>query len=156
SVAGLAKQLSPDFDLTANPWLFHHFTSALDHSLLRTLNHGLDFIGSKNSFSININLSTALSPAFTKFDERLPAVARGHVVLEIHISDLMEHFNLYRELLDIANRGEYRICIDGLNEFWASQIDFNSFGCDYAKMYWSSAMAAQEPDMERAFLNVIA
>lgn len=155
SIKGLQDRLSPDFDLSANRWLFNYFTSSLDQSLLRSLNHGLDFIGNE-SIGININLSTALSSSFLKFDERLPAAYRGKVILEINKVDLIENLPLYRELLDFAIKREYRICIDGLNEFWVSQLDFESLGCDYAKVFWSGDMLSLDPDLERAFLDKVA
>jgi hypothetical protein len=155
SIKGLQDRLSPDFDLSANRWLFNYFTSSLDQSLLRSLNHGLDFIGNE-SVGININLSTALSTSFLKFDERLPAAYRGKVILEINKVDLIENLPLYRELLDFAIKREYRICIDGLNEFWVSQLDFESLGCDYAKVFWTSDMLSLDSDLERAFLDKVA
>ena len=154
SIKGLQDRLSPDFDLSANRWLFNYFTSSLDQSLLRSLNHGLDFIGNE-SIGININLATALSSTFLKFDERLPAAFRGKVVLEINKGDLIENLALYRELLDFAIKREYRICIDGLNEFWVTQLDFESLGCDYAKIFWSNDIFTMEGDMERAFLDKV-
>ncbi len=155
TIKGLQDRLSPDFDLLADRWLFNHFTASLDQSLLRSLNHGLDFMGNE-SIGININLSTALSPAFMKFDERLPAAYRGKVVLEISKGDLMEHLHLYRQLLHFAHDREYRICIDGLNEFWATQFDFEALGCHYAKIFWSNDLITLEGDMERAFLDKLA
>lgn len=152
SIKGIQDRLSPDFDLLANRWLFNYFTASLDQSLLRSLNHGLDFIGNE-SIGININLSTAMSTSFMKFDERLPPTYRGKVILEIGKVDLIENMSLYRELLDFAIKREYRICIDGLNEFWVSQLDFDALGCDYAKVFWTSDMLALDPDLERAFLD---
>ncbi len=154
SIAGLQAKLSPDFDLGANRWLFNHFTASLDRSMLRSLNHGLEFIG-KERIGLNINLSTALSPAFLKFDERLPAGFRGNVILEINKGDLMENLHLYRELLGFANERSYRICIDGLDAFWARQFDFEALGCDYAKIFWSNELMTLEPEEERAFLDKI-
>ena len=84
---------------------------------------------------------------------RLPAQFRGRVILEINKGDLIENLALYRELLDFAIKREYRICIDGLNEFWVTQLDFESLGCDYAKVFWSNDLMALEGDMERAFLE---
>lgn len=155
SIAGLQAKLSPDFDLSANRWLFNYFTASLDRSMLRSLNHGLDFIG-KERIGLNINLSTALSPAFLKFDERLPATFRGNVVLEINKGDLMENLQLYRELLGFAAERDYRICIDGLDAFWAQQFDFESLGCDYAKIFWSNELITLELEAERALLDKIA
>jgi hypothetical protein len=154
SIKGLQDRLSPDFDLMANRWLFNYFTASLDQSLLRSLNHGFDFIGNEN-FGINVNLTTALSSAFIKFDERLPAAFRGKVVLEINKGDLIENLPLYRELLDFAIKREYRICIDGLNEFWVTQLDFDSLGCDYAKVFWTNDLTTLDPDTERVFLDKI-
>ena len=155
SIKGLQDRLSPDFDLAANRWLFNYFTASLDQSLLRSLNHGLDFIGNE-TIGININLTTALSTAFLKFDERLPAAFRGKVVLEINKGDLIENLGLYRELVDFAIKREYRLCIDGLNEFWVTQLDFDSLSCDYAKVFWSNDLLSLDPDMERAFLDKVA
>jgi len=152
TIKGLQERLSPDFDLSANRWLFNHFTSSLDNSLLRSLNHGLDFMGNE-SIGININLSTALGPAFQKFDERLPAAFRGKVVLEINKGDLMENLPLYRQLLRLAADREYRICIDGLNDFWVAQFDLEALGCDYAKVFWSNDLLSLEGERERAFLE---
>jgi EAL domain-containing protein (putative c-di-GMP-specific phosphodiesterase class I) len=154
SIKELQTRLSPDFDLSANRWLFNHFTSSLDHCLLRSLNHGLEFMGNE-SIGININLSTALSPAFLKFDERLPAAYRGKVVLEINKADLFENLRLYRELLDFVQKREYRVCIDGLDEFWLRQFDVEALGCDYAKVFWSNNLVTMEGDEERAFRDKV-
>jgi EAL domain-containing protein (putative c-di-GMP-specific phosphodiesterase class I) len=154
TIKGLQARLSPDFDLSANRWLFNYFTSSLDQSLLRSLNHGLEFMGNE-SIGININLSTAMGPAFQKFDERLPAAFRGKVVLEINKGDLMENLQLYRELLAFAADREYRLCIDGLNDFWVTQFDLEALGCDYAKVFWSNDLLALEGDRERAFLEKV-
>jgi EAL domain-containing protein (putative c-di-GMP-specific phosphodiesterase class I) len=155
SIKGLQEKLSPDFDLSANRWLFNHFSASLDRSLLRSLNHGLEFIGNE-SFGININLSTALSADFQKFDERLPAAYRGRVILEINKGDLMEHLDLYRQLLAFASKRDYRICLDGLNDFWVTQFDLEALGCDYAKVFWSNDLLGLEGDAERGFLDKIA
>jgi EAL domain-containing protein (putative c-di-GMP-specific phosphodiesterase class I) len=154
TIKGLQERLSPDFDLSANRWLFNYFTASLDQSLLRSLNHGLDFMGNE-SIGINMNLATALSPAFEKFDERLPAAFRGKVVLEISKGDLMENLHLYRQLLSFADKREYRICIDGLNEFWVTQFDLEALGCDYAKIFWSNELLTLEGDRERAFRDKV-
>jgi EAL domain-containing protein (putative c-di-GMP-specific phosphodiesterase class I) len=154
SIKELQTRLSPDFDLSANRWLFNHFTSSLDHCLLRSLNHGLEFMGNE-SIGININLATALSPAFQKFDERLPAAYRGKVVLEINKADLFENLRLYRELLDFVQKREYRVCIDGLDEFWLRQFDVEALGCDYAKVFWSNNLVTMEGDEERAFRDKV-
>ena len=155
SIADLQAKLSPDFDLMANRWLFRHFSVSLDRSLLRTLKHGLEFIG-KERIGLNMNLTTVLSPAFQRFDEHLPATFRGRVVIEINKGDLMENLHLYRSLLTFAARNDYKICLDGLDTYWATHFDLEALGCDYAKVFWSTDMMTMEPEHERPFLDKVA
>jgi hypothetical protein len=76
-------------------------------------------------------------------------------VLEIAASDVMENIHLYRDLLEFTSRRDYRICIDGLDDFWCCQFDFEALGCDYAKLFWSNDLLTREGDAERAFLEKI-
>jgi hypothetical protein len=76
AVKTLEDRLSPEFDLTANRWLFNYFTSSLDYAVLKALNHGVDFIRG-HRIGLNLNLSTIMSSAFVKFDERLTVDLRG-------------------------------------------------------------------------------
>ncbi|UEM21452.1 hypothetical protein JL100_001380 [Skermanella mucosa] len=139
AVKSVEDRLSPEFDITANRWLFNYFTSNLDQSILKTLNYGIDFIRG-HKIGLNINLTTVLSAAFVKFDERLTAELRGNVVLEINKVDLIENESLYREVVDFARNRGYSICIDGLTPFWVTHMDLEYMACDYAKVFWSQDM----------------
>ena len=44
AVKSLEERLSPEYDITANKWLFSYFTANLDLSILKTLNYGVDFL----------------------------------------------------------------------------------------------------------------
>src|SRR5258708_14723487 len=107
------------------------------------------------SSCITINLTSEMSQSLQKFDERMSVGFRGKVVLEINKGELMENLQLYRQLLDLAAQREYRICIDGLNEFWIPQFDLESLGCDYAKVFWSNDLMTLEGEHERAFLEKV-
>ncbi|UEM03978.1 hypothetical protein JL101_000605 [Skermanella rosea] len=139
AVKSVEDRLSPEFDITANRWLFNYFTSNLDQSILKTLNYGIDFIRG-HKIGLNINLTTVLSAAFVRFDERLTAELRGNVVLEINKVDLIENESLYREVVDFARNRGYSICIDGLTPFWVTHMDLEYMACDYAKVFWSPDM----------------
>src|SRR3954453_3889088 len=110
SVKTLEDRLSPEFDLTANRWLFNYFTSSLDHAVLKTLNHGIDFIRG-HKIGLNLNLSTIMSSAFVKFDERLTIELRGNVILEINKVDLVENIDTYHEVVEFAKTRGYSICM---------------------------------------------
>jgi EAL domain-containing protein (putative c-di-GMP-specific phosphodiesterase class I) len=146
AVKNLEERISPEFDITGNRWLFNYFTSNLDQSILKTLNYGLDFIRG-HKIGLNLNLTTIMSSAFVKFDERLTAELRGNVVLEINKVDLVENESIYKEVVDFARNRGYSICIDGLTPFWVTHMDLEYMACDYAKMFWSPDMLEMESEL---------
>ncbi|MFC7332805.1 hypothetical protein [Rhodocista pekingensis] len=154
AVKALEERLSPQFDITANKWLFSYFTANLDQSVLKALNYGVDFLRGRR-LGLNLNLSTILSASFIKFDERLTTDLRGNVVLEINKADLVENISLYKEVVDFAATRGYRICIDGLNEFWVTHMDLEYMACDYAKIIWSDDMDLMSEDEYQTFSEKI-
>lgn len=154
SIKLLQERLCPDYDITANKWLFNYFTANLDQSVLRALNHGLSFMRGRR-IGININLSTVISTGFVKFDERLPIDFRGHVVLEISKGDLIENLTLFNEVVEFAQDRQYQIAVDGLNPFWVTNFDLEYLNVDYAKIFWSSDMLEMDPTFEKYFMDRI-
>ena len=154
SIKLLQERLCPDYDITANKWLFNYFTANLDQSVLRALNHGLSFMRGRR-IGININLSTVISTGFVKFDERLPRDFRGQVVLEISKGDLIENLQLFQEVVDFAQERRYEIAVDGLNPFWVTNFDLEYLNADYAKIFWSSDMLEMDPQFEKYFFERI-
>ncbi|MGQ9371798.1 hypothetical protein [Azospirillum sp. ST 5-10] len=155
SIKLLQERLCPDYDLTANKWLFNYFTANLDQSVLKALNHGLSFMRGRK-IGININLSTVISTGFVKFDERLPIDFRGNVVLEVTKGDLIENLQLFQEVVDFAQDRQYKIAVDGLNPFWVTNFDLEYLNADYAKIFWSNDMLEMDPTFERYFFDRIA
>lgn len=154
SIKLLQERLCPEYDITANKWLFNYFTANLDQSVLRALNHGLSFMRGRR-IGININLSTVISTGFVKFDERLPIDFRGHVVLEISKGDLIENLTLFNEVVEFAQDRQYQIAVDGLNPFWVTNFDLEYLNVDYAKIFWSSDMLEMDPTFEKYFMDRI-
>ncbi|WP_245636666.1 hypothetical protein [Azospirillum thiophilum] len=150
SIKLLQERLCPDYDITANKWLFNYFTANLDQSVLRALNHGLSFMRGRR-IGININLSTVISTGFVKFDERLPIDFRGQVVLEVSKGDLIENLPLFNEVVEFAQDRRYQIAVDGLNPFWVTNFDLEYLNADYAKIFWSNDMLEMEPSFEKYF-----
>lgn len=150
AIKALEERLSPQYDITANKWLFSYFTANLDLSVLKALNYGVDFLRGRR-IGLNLNLSTILSASFVKFDERLTTDLRGNVVLEINKADLVENIGMYKEVVDFAASRGYRICIDGLNDFWVTHMDLEYMAADYAKIFWSEDMEQMSPGELDAF-----
>ncbi|KAA0581235.1 EAL domain-containing protein [Azospirillum sp. B21] len=155
SIKLLQERLCPDYDITANKWLFNYFTANLDQSVLRALNHGLSFMRGRR-IGININLSTVISTGFVKFDERLPIDFRGQVVLEVSKGDLIENLPLFNEVVEFAQDRRYQIAVDGLNPFWVTNFDLEYLNADYAKIFWSNDMLEMDPSFEKFFRERIA
>ncbi|CAK0757385.1 hypothetical protein CCP2SC5_2340002 [Azospirillaceae bacterium] len=154
SIRLLQERMCPEYSITSNQWLFNYFTSNLDQSVLRALSHGMSFMRGRR-IGININLATAMSTGFVKFDERLPPEFRGHVVLEISKVDLLENLSLYHDVADFARDRDYQISVDGLNPFWIANFDFEYLGCDYAKLYWTNELLEMDEAFRQVFLERI-
>jgi len=152
SIKLLQERLCPDYDITANRWLFNYFTANLDQSVLRALNHGLSFMRGRK-IGININLSTVISAGFIKFDERLATDFRGNVVLEISKVDLIENLALYQEVIEFAREKKYAVAVDGLNPFWVTNFDLEYLECHYAKIFWSDDMLDMKGSFREFFLG---
>jgi EAL domain-containing protein (putative c-di-GMP-specific phosphodiesterase class I) len=155
SIKLLQERLCPEYDITANKWLFNYFTANLDQSVLRALNHGLSFMRGRR-IGLNINLSSVISTGFVKFDERLSAEFRGNVVLEISKTDLIENLTLFNEVIEFAQDRRYQVAVDGLNPFWVTNFDLEYLNVDYAKIFWSSDMLEMDPTFEKYFFDRIA
>ncbi|MBI1208364.1 MAG: hypothetical protein GC191_13900 [Azospirillum sp.] len=154
SIKLLQERLCPDYDITANRWLFNYFTANLDQSVLRALNHGMTFMRGRR-IGINVNLPTVISTGFIKFDERLPIDFRGNVVLEVNKSDLFENLPLFNEVSEFAKDKKYQISVDGLNPFWVMNFDLEYLQCDYAKIFWSTDMLTMDDNFRQYFFERI-
>ncbi len=154
SIKSLADRLSPDFDLTANRWLFNHFTQNLDMSMLKALNQDLSFMQG-HRIGINLNLTTIMSSAFEKFDNRLPSAFRGNVILEISKIDFLENMGIYREVAEMAQEREFKITIDGLTPYLATKLDFEDMMCAHAKIFWTPELLELQGDQLRAFKDML-
>lgn len=140
SIPDLQNTMLPEYDIGANPWLFQHLTQTLDSRMLSLLMRN-DDSSIASSFSINMNVSTVLSPQFLNFDSSLKAVARGTVVVEFQKIDIFGDMGAYVFARDFLRERGYRICLDGLNHLTIQFIDRERLGLDLLKVIWSPDMA---------------
>ncbi|MBU0725788.1 MAG: hypothetical protein KJ904_15930 [Alphaproteobacteria bacterium] len=140
SIADLQQTMLPEYDIHVNPWLFQHLTQTLDVRMLSLLMRN-DDSSIASSFSINLNVSTILSPHFLNFDSSLKAVARGTVVVELQKIDIFGDMGAYVFARDFLRERGYRICLDGLNHLTIQFIDRERLGLDLLKVIWSPDMA---------------
>jgi EAL domain-containing protein (putative c-di-GMP-specific phosphodiesterase class I) len=136
SMEDLRRAVLPGHNLVSNRWLFQYMTESLDRRVLAFLIRNAD-TEITGAFSLNLNVSTILSPEFLTFDAGLTVNMRGSIVIEIQAIDILADMTAYgfaRGLL--ADRG-YRICLDGVTGQTFPFLDRKRLGADFLKLQWS-------------------
>jgi hypothetical protein len=86
--------------------------------------------------SVNLNVSTLLSPEFIQFDDAVIAALRGSIVIELQKVDIFHDLNAYMFARDFAKERGYRICIDGLTHETMPFVNREKLGADMIKLVW--------------------
>jgi FOG: EAL domain len=125
----------PDVSLSGNPWLFHALSGDYDRAILRTLGKEIAEYRHK-AFSVNVSLSTILSKEFADFYGALPTRLAGRIVLEIHKTDLLQHFDMMRDVKGLAEEKGLRLCLDGVNWRDFDLLNLKKLAPDFVKVIW--------------------
>jgi len=139
SIDDLRERVAPTVDLMSSPWLFQSLTETLDQRMLSLLSRD-DRLSVSGDISINLNLSTLLSPAFLDFDDGLTARRRGRMIIELQQVDILADpaaFNFAREF---GQEKGYRLCLDGVTHRTFDLMDVARLGLDVVKVRWDAAM----------------
>ena len=136
SIADLAESMLPDVNLASNRWLFQHLTQTLDTRMLRMLGRA-DDSDLFSSFSLNLNISTLLSPEFIEFDSSLRTGSRGTIIIEVQPTEVFADYNAFMFARDFIHEKGYRLCLDGVSMNFFNMIDREKMGIDLIKMVWS-------------------
>jgi hypothetical protein len=151
SIADLQRVVAPQTNLASNRWLFQHLTETLDKRMLATLPK-LDDSSIAARFSINMNVATLLSQEFLNFDANLKSSARGTLVVELQIVDVLADTGAYLFARDFVRERGYRLCLDGLTHLSAPIVDREKLGLDLVKILWSGDMT--DSAMERRLAEI--
>ncbi|NQV57453.1 MAG: hypothetical protein HQ503_16450 [Rhodospirillales bacterium] len=135
SIADLRETLMPGVNIFANKWLFQHLTETLDLRVLSMLSKSNDNTIT-GELSVNLNISTLLSPEFMKFDDSVIASMRGSIVIELQKVDIFNDLNAFLFARDFAKERGYRICIDGLTLETLPFVNRKRLGADLIKLVW--------------------
>ena len=141
SIADLRETLMPGVNLSASKWLFQHLTETLDRRVLAMLSKTNDK-SITGEISVNLNVSTLLSPEFIQFDDSLNAAMRGSVVVELQKVDIFSDLNAFLFARDFAKERGYRICIDGLTHETMPFVNREKLGADMVKLVWQNDIEA--------------
>jgi hypothetical protein len=152
SIDDLQKICTPDIDLLSNHWLFHYLTRTLDKRVLAAMCY--DGIKEDIPFSLNLNISSLLSPEFRRFDSEVPNTLRGKCLIEIHKVDVFSDIGAFLFARDFLHNRGYQLCLDGLTHHTLPFFDNNQLGLDYFKIHWApeglnSAHAFHYPEIKQ-------
>ncbi|MCD6034803.1 MAG: hypothetical protein K0R63_544 [Rickettsiales bacterium] len=136
SIRNLRQLLMPNVDLLSNHYLFRYLTSLLDLKLLDLLKARSRLL-LQQSLSINLHLSTIISPAFLEFDAAIKAHKRGSIVIEIDVADVFGHMADYITARNALQTLGYRICLDGIDPLTFLHLDREKLGANLAKLRWN-------------------
>jgi hypothetical protein len=153
AISELRQSLCPTINLSSAPWLFQELTETLDRRVLSLLTKHDDSTLERD-ISLNLNVSTILSPEFLVFDDNVKAGMRGTIVLELQKVDIFADLGAYLFARDFARERGYRVCIDGLTHSMLPFVDRERLGADLIKLIWDPSLV-EEMDMKSRALKRI-
>ncbi len=153
SILELRQALMPQVNVASSPWLFQQLTETLDRRVLSLLNKHDDRT-LESDISINLNVSTILSPEFQKFDDNVRPGTRGTIVLELQKIDIFADLGAYLFARDFARDRGYRICIDGLTYAMLPYVDRERLGADLIKLVWEPSLADEAGGQSQAIRRI--
>jgi len=140
SIADLRDAIMPRRDIASDRWLFQYLTQTLDKRVLSLLRKA-DDSSLAHSYSLNLNVSTLLSPEFLVFDQSLKSGARGSIVIEVEKLEIFADLGAYIFARDYVRERGYRLCLDGMTRLTLPFVDRARLGLDLVKLFWSPDMA---------------
>jgi hypothetical protein len=154
AIGELAKALAPGIDLTAAKWLFQHLTEALDRYLLAAV-AGDGGAAAAGPVSLNLNVATLLSPAFTQFSSQLrDGGRRERFLIELQLVDIFAELGPYVFARDMVRSRGHMVCIDGVHHLHLPLIDRRRLGADFVKLLWSPDLLDDVSEERREELRV--
>lgn len=136
SIGSLCDTLMPGIDIQANPWLFQDLTQHLDRRMISYLVQNGDTTRGQ-PFSVNLNVSTLLSPEFLDFDAVLNPGIRGGIVIELQLFDVYADLGNFLFARDFLHERGYKFCLDATTHMSLPLVDREELGFDLVKLLWS-------------------
>ncbi|WP_282604607.1 hypothetical protein [Pelagibius sp. Alg239-R121] len=137
SIDHLQEVLIPGHDILANRWLFQDLTRHLDRRMISLLVHN-DDDSLRQSYSLNLNVSTLLSSDFLALDETLNPDVRRSIVIEFQLIDVFADVASFLFARDFLRERGYNVCLDGTTHLSLPFVDRKRLGFDMVKLLWDN------------------
>jgi EAL domain-containing protein (putative c-di-GMP-specific phosphodiesterase class I) len=144
SIADLQSSVAPDIDLFGDQWLFQRLTQTLDRRMLAALARAEDQ-SLTQQVSLNLNVSTILSPEFVAYDQMVKPEHRSSVVIEMQKIDIFADPGAFLFARDFLKERGYKLALDGVTFMVLPFIDREKLGLDLIKVQYSSDMLVDMP-----------
>lgn len=128
-VRDVTASLAPDYDLTAEPYLFRRLARVFDRRLLTLLSYPFELRGS-GPFAIDLALPSVLEPAFLRFDAALPAALRGQVMVNLTLDEVTQDPASFAFARDFLRARAYRVGLRGVRLDWVAVFPPSLSGVD--------------------------
>lgn len=154
SIRALQDRLLPGIDCMGDRWLFQHLSQSLDIRMLAALPEITKTV--TVPISINLNVSTILSPEFLKFDAAMRRITQTAIILELQSIDLFADMGAFIFARDFAHERGYGIALDGLNPLTFPFMDRAKLKLDFEKIIWNPETCnAHNPERSAAFVEAV-
>ncbi|MFA6279859.1 MAG: hypothetical protein WC612_03580 [Bdellovibrionales bacterium] len=154
SIEDLQNAIAPNINIASDTWLFRYLTQKLDRRLMLMLIR--DGVASSRPFSLNLNVSTILTPEFAKFEAVIVPRLRGRLVIELNKLDVCSDMGAFLFARDYLHDHGFRLCLDGLTHHTLPFYNRAKLGVDLMKLYWTpNALDDMIPSMIPEIRNII-
>ena len=86
-------------------------------------------------FSINLNIQTVFTQAFTNFIEKIP---KGLLTIELRQPNIVEYYDEFMASRSILQTNEIRLALDHVLPDAIGLVNVVNLNFDMAKIYWNS------------------
>ncbi len=142
SIPDIELAVCPGGRLTGDRWLFQYFTQLLDRRMLLYLRDS-DDPELTGKFSLNLNISSILSPEFRPFSEILSDAARTTVMIEFQKTDVFSDPGSYFYARDMIRERGFKVGLDAVTEVSLPLVDAPRLGLDFLKLRWNPELGAE-------------
>lgn len=142
AVADLTRTLLPEYDATADPWLYRRLTRTLDRRLLALLAAPAE-LRAAGPFSLDLNVGSLISSDFLRFDAALPSHLRGNLVIDLSAIDILADPACYLFARAFVRARRYQVMIRDLSVPLLQALDFSKLDPDLAEINYGPELTAQ-------------